>query len=485
FRYATQKVYADFETATHNVNGTDYAGATISVTEAGSKATDSEAAVTGFNTQNMMLYYELASAVDLTEDWDNAHVSFYIRFNGEISGKTTGKAPKLQVKLLTGDPISYNKGRFVNYTFATGESWQKVDLTLAQLTAGHNLTTEIIKENATAFEFVVVNASTNTNAIAATGDSIEIADLKLYKTVEAPTTPAGIDLKFSEVSLSLSDNLTMNFKANKALFDSKYTNPYAMINGNKIAGVLDEENGVYVFSYDNIAPQSMADSITATLFATYNGSLCEGKTVESSVKTYCEWLLANATSDAQRRLVVDLYNYGSAAQAYVNKRPNRLINSYLSTTQAAWGTAEMANIANKTVNEDNGSAVTWSQAGLVLDDSVRVWFEFAAADTTGLTVKITDTTGKELDVIEAAAFAEQSAGVYRVSFDGLNAKGMRRLLNVTVYDAQGNAVSNTLTYSVESYIYTVLNGGSDNAKLQALVTALMNYGDAAIAYAAV
>ncbi len=434
-----------------------------------------------FNASNIEYDHVFSIPADVTDYWDKAYLRLFVRLNGTIA---TNAATDMMLQLKVADSVggSVPSRRYdIDESTVNADGWYCYTLPLTTLDSGNKLA----RESLTKITIGIINAGTTLQSLtAANGDTFEFAGFDICTLTEQPTTPAGIDLKFSEVSLSLSDNLTMNFKANKALFDSKYADPYAMINGNKIAGVLDEKNGVYVFSYDNIAPQSMADTITATLFATYNGSLCEGKTVESSVKTYCEWLLANATSDAQRRLVVDLYNYGSAAQTYVNKRPNRLIKSYLSDTQAAWGTTEMATVANKTVNEGNGSAVTWSHAGLVLDDSVRVWFEFAAADTTGLTVKITDTTGKELDVIEAAAFAEQSAGVYRVSFDGLNAKGMRRLLNVTVYDAQGNAVSNTLTYSVESYVYTVLNGGSDNAKLQALVTALMNYGDAAIAYAA-
>ena len=77
---------------------------------------------------------------------------------------------------------------------------------------------------------------------------------------------------------------------------------------------------------------------------------------------------------------------------------------------------------------------------------------------------------------EAAAGME---GQYYVSFDGLTARQMRQTMYITVYQGD-TAVSNTLAYSVESYAYAKQN--DSDAKLVALLAAMIRYGDSAAAY---
>ena len=57
---------------------------------------------------------------------------------------------------------------------------------------------------------------------------------------------------------------------------------------------------------------------------------------------------------------------------------------------------------------------------------------------------------------------------------------MSTLVEFTVYDGDGAAVTNTLTYSIESYAASKAN--NSDANLVALVKAMMKFGDGAKAY---
>lgn len=78
---------------------------------------------------------------------------------------------------------------------------------------------------------------------------------------------------------------------------------------------------------------------------------------------------------------------------------------------------------------------------------------------------------------DSAFFPQQCA----VTFDGLNAALLRTPISVTIRNINsGVTVSNTLTYSVESYAASMQN--AEDALLTNLLRAMMNYGDSAAAY---
>jgi hypothetical protein len=68
---------------------------------------------------------------------------------------------------------------------------------------------------------------------------------------------------------------------------------------------------------------------------------------------------------------------------------------------------------------------------------------------------------------------------YVVEYNGLAAKQMTELVNVTFYDAQGNALGETFTSSIQDYATRVLNGENEFHKV---VIAMLNYGAAAQTY---
>lgn len=293
------------------------------------------------------------------------------------------------------------------------------------------------------------------------------------------------EFKFSGAALTLYDNLQINFRVNKKLFENVgYVQPYVQfIFGNETYFVTDYivDGDYYVFNFSDIAPHQINDTIYATLYATYKGTLYE-TSAEYSVATYCYNMLGKYNADEYaelRTLLVDLLNYGSASQKYMRYRTSELANSKLTEEQAAWG-SNMArtldtvqNIAYSTIENPT---VQWKSGGLNLKDSITMRFEIKTESVDGLTVKVVG-SGNEWDI--SSSIEQVEDGVYCMYFNGFNASQMSEPVYITVYK-DGVAVSNTLRYSIESYAYAKQNDA--DTTLADLVKAMMQYGDAAYAY---
>ncbi|MBR4017081.1 MAG: bacterial Ig-like domain-containing protein, partial [Oscillospiraceae bacterium] len=304
------------------------------------------------------------------------------------------------------------------------------------------------------------------------------------------------EIKLSNAAPTLYDNIAMNYKVNKHLFDEMgVTDLYLKITFNGVETVLDtytvsEDDSQYIFTFYNIAPNQMDDTLSATLYCTYAGTEYTGATLDYSVATYCYRMLNNSAvvnNDAYaelRTLLVDLLHYGAAAQEFTGFTGEK-VDARLTATQLAWGTAADPTLENKTVTNYATVAdptATWASVGLVLEDAVTMRFKFTTADITGLTVKITSDTNTEGWVIHSDDFLyEESTGRYYIDFGGLHAGQMRECVYVTVYNGE-TAVSNTLRYAIESYAYKYASNES-YPTLAALVKAMMRYGDAAYNFA--
>ena len=293
-------------------------------------------------------------------------------------------------------------------------------------------------------------------------------------------------LRFYGASLTLQNNLRINFLVTKALIDENgYENLYVRfgMNGNEIV-VSDYtvDGDYYKFSFSNIAPDKMNDTITATLYAT-RGGVEYSDELEYSIAQYCYSMLSKeGTSDALRTLLVDLLRYGAASQIYTGHHTDALVDAALTAEQLAWGTAadpDMTSVANADYHEVEDPSVVWNGVSLNLRDSITMQFIFTVSSVEGITIKVENGNGDILKEISADELAI-SGGYYIAKFNGLTAGQMSDTVYVTAYLGD-TAISNTVAYSIESYAYAKQNDSNEN--LANLVKAMMNYGNAAVAYA--
>lgn len=315
--------------------------------------------------------------------------------------------------------------------------------------------------------------------------------------VEFTVTPAKItigggseidaNLKFASRSITLQDNIQVNYKASKSVIDGgNYENPYVIFNMNGVettaVGTLDSANTYYVFSFRNIAPNKMNDTFSATIYATVDGNLVEGVTLNYSVCQYCYSQLNKQSSNNELAvLLVDLLNYGAQSQIYTNYNTNNLANDALTETQASWATAaepSYSTVQDTKYETVENPLVSWKALGLYLLDTVSIRLRLAVEDKTGLVIKVRDDNGREWSYNDSALKPTDSE--YFFYFSGLKADQMRETVYITVYK-NGEAVSNTVRYSIESYCYRQQTTGSDG--LKQLLSAMMKYGDSAYNYA--
>lgn len=299
------------------------------------------------------------------------------------------------------------------------------------------------------------------------------------------------DLKFSGANVTLQSDMSVSFKVKASLFtDGGYTAPYAEFVQNGVKVRVDTytvSGDTYLFTFRNIAPDKAGDMIYATLHATKDGTLWQGKTSEYSVAQYCYNMLPKTTDEmaAFRTLLVDLLNYASASQVYTGHNTGTLANRKLTDAQKLWGTQEDPSLTQTDLNREytvvDGPTASWVGAALVLEDSVTMRLKLKTDSLDGLTVKITD--GISTWTANATNLVQYEDGRYYLYFDGLHAGQMRQKVYFTVYRGDV-AVSNTLQYSVASYAYSYQS--ADPAQypgLAELVKAMMRYGDAAYNFA--
>lgn len=330
-------------------------------------------------------------------------------------------------------------------------------------------------------------------AVAAWSGNTQTVDVVGFKS-DATVTAT----KIAGATLTVSDSISVNYKVNSKLLDTnQYVNPEIKfeIAGSTITvvGEKEEGTGYYNFTYPDIAPHLMNETITATLYA-YRAADLEtpilmGDTKEYSIKEYCYNMLEKYKDDEELcDLIVDLLRYGAASQTYVDKDVENLVTADLTPEQNTFGTTYTApadSVASKVALSGTPATkyVSWKAVALYLADVVNLRYRFELAENVDVnTLTVQATVNGEDVTVDAPKFERiGSTNTYYLYFDALTAANLRDTVAVTVCDAEGNAVSKTATYSVESYVKAQL-AKSPEADYEAFLKALLCYGDSAKVY---
>ena len=237
-------------------------------------------------------------------------------------------------------------------------------------------------------------------------------------------------------------------------------------------------DGLYVFSFDGITPKMLGDSfdfkLTATSKSLTNTTVVVAEKAGYSAKAYLETLLAmDGVSEKTKTLVVDLLNYGAAAQTYADYKTESLVNADLTAEQKACATAFDAAGAESVLARTEGNGVSFTGARLWLDSEVNVGFKVALADgvdKNAVTVKVT-IGGVAHDDVTVSENME-------VIVNGISATQFSQAIVVAVL-VDGVETGATCTYSVNTYVARTYAANNANA---ALAQALYCYGVSAKAY---
>lgn len=295
---------------------------------------------------------------------------------------------------------------------------------------------------------------------------------------------------FEGASITLQNDLKENFFVDKEeIAKESYTDLFTVfeINGKTVRvsdhrEVTSSGKTFLVFSLPDIAPDQMNDLVKATFHASKDGKSYVSEPKEYSAAAYCYSMLEKTDDEKLRTLLVDLLNYGAAAQEYTGYKTDEPANKDLTAVQKAWGTSsdpKLNSVKDSAYRTVDSPSAEWAGVSLRLGDTVTMRFAFTAADTEGITVRFEDTDGTILSEITSEEL-HSSGGYYFAEYSGLTAGEMSKTVCATVYRGD-KAISSTAAYSVESYASAKQN--DENEKLATLVMVLMKYGNSAYSYA--
>ena len=254
----------------------------------------------------------------------------------------------------------------------------------------------------------------------------------------------------------------------------------------------------YKFRYNDILSYEVGDEIRATLVAVKNGVETERKADVYNIKTYAYNNLAKENVAVKSKtLLANMLNYCAQSQIYFNYRTNALVNAELTDEQRALYVIDSceATVSNKGVKTTlDGATASFLSRTLVLTNSIELKFYMNLRnyknsdniyDLSGISVKIeyTDMEGKLVNtVIDSSEFGyDASKDRYSVRFARLRATELRSVVEITILK-DGKAISNTETYSVESFAHSQLTSASAKENTKELLKRMMIYSDCAVKY---
>jgi len=171
-----------------------------------------------------------------------------------------------------------------------------------------------------------------------------------------------------------------------------------------------------------------------------------------------------------KTLMVNMLNYGAAAQLQFNYATDDLANSLLTDTQKFWASTSIAELNSYLVRGTN-----YMGTRLVLESRIQLQVAFKGMTRDMYAIyTYTDNNGKAQSIrVEGADFVD--VGVLGVEMSALVYADARNVVEITVYNADGT-VYGTATDSIEGYAKRNVTDPDD------VVMALMKFADSAKAY---
>ena len=280
------------------------------------------------------------------------------------------------------------------------------------------------------------------------------------------------DIVINSASLVLSDDISMNYYVT---VPENAENVYMTFSMNGQTTLVTDytvtADGRYCFTFGDINAQKMGDNISATVYATVNGSQIVDTVSSYSVRAFCVSQLKKNAGDAKVvSLISDLLVYGEKTQNYLGYKTGELVTSGLILTPSTF-TALDASFDKLSITGTAHEAVRYSGVSLVLSNKVVVRFTITTADPAAFAYKV-NVAGVDT-VFTAEDLVAAGDGKYYLYFDQLKATAFDETITATVL-SDGQVVSQTVTYSVNSFIQR--NQNTDDAAYRELLEAIFNYG---------
>lgn len=244
----------------------------------------------------------------------------------------------------------------------------------------------------------------------------------------------------------------------------------------------------YRFDYKEVSAKEIGDTLTASLEFTKGEREYNGKVDEYSLKRYAEERLADSANESFKRLLVDLLNYGAAAQRYFEYKTDKPVNADLTEEQKALSLGKYNGITKVVSDEDTGvyeAEITRKNIKFGNRIELLVATSFGIdSDLSGVKLKVVYTTasGEEgVETIDGADFVYRTdVNSFAAYFNGLKASEFRSVLFLTLVRGD-EAISATVKYSLDTYAANRLEASTDENYKELLKKTLV-YSDSAKNY---
>ena len=171
-----------------------------------------------------------------------------------------------------------------------------------------------------------------------------------------------------------------------------------------------------------------------------------------SIRSYAMRILENQKDEA-KTMLVDMLNYGAAAQNFFGYNTDDLANNQLLASQQDYATKSV-NCTDQRVKGTNYYGSTLTLKSKIM---MTMYFQNVTRDMYAK-ITFTDHKGNAHEIrVDGSEFSKYNSSVYGVVIDDLVVADGDKLVTVTVYDANGNQVAYA-TDTVNSYAVRMVEG---------------------------
>lgn len=248
-----------------------------------------------------------------------------------------------------------------------------------------------------------------------------------------------------------------------------------------------EGSGRYHYKFTQICPQCMTEPLNAELLLTGQSEPLDRLT-DFRIVDYCAGRLARTESSTEKQLLVDLVEYGTAAQRYTGYRTADPANEdagYLAAKQSAsvsGGTGLPANAERVLSGSGNENGTRMRTIGLRYDYTNRLYLKLHIAETDRDKVSVDVAIGPGDSVRYGFAdLVSEGEDSFRLETGPLSVRDFGKSVSFSLN--VGDATVQQLVYGVNVWCYTVGKEGSSYPETSRLLAvATYRYGLAAEAY---
>ncbi|MBQ6431518.1 MAG: hypothetical protein IJJ99_06565 [Oscillospiraceae bacterium] len=290
----------------------------------------------------------------------------------------------------------------------------------------------------------------------------------------------GEGLRIAAASLLVHQDIVVRYAA---IVPTGMTDPYMVVEVNGQRSTLqpsgEDSKGRLLFEVTTLTPDMMGDNVSATLYATSGDQLVSDSKPEYSIRQYCLNLMAAYPDDESlQTLLADMLVYGAATQTFTGHNASALVTAGVDLSNATvFNDLTAADSAfSKTGTADE--AVCWTGVGLVCGSRMTMYFDLTT--TVGAATSVEITINGRTTTYPYAAIKTGDPTVCRVLFRGIAATEYGDTVTAVLKN-NGTQVGETMTYSVDSYVYSMQHN-TEYENLAPLVQAICNYGNSAKNY---